>query len=87
MALQLGEAEQADAELLALVAHKDACASLCLAGFSAAIREPRCNAMKPAADILLERFAEDATVPLRMVQTLLGAIQEDQVRRCACRLL
>ena len=35
-ALQLKQPEQADSELLALVAHKDASADQCLATFSAA---------------------------------------------------
>ena len=75
MALQLGEPDQADAELLALVTHKDASAALCLGAFLVAVQSSGCSALKPAVDILLERFAEDATVPLHMVQELLGATE------------
>ncbi len=74
--LQLKKPEQADAELLALVLHKDASAALCLAALSAALKAPCCSALKSAADIVLERFAEDATVPLRLVQALLGTSKE-----------
>jgi len=81
-ALQLEQPEQADAELLALVGHKDASAALCLAGLSAVLKLPGCCALKPAADIILERFATDATccvctVPLRMVELLLGDTEEE----------
>ncbi|CAL5220264.1 g2245 [Coccomyxa viridis] len=69
--MQLEGTDQADAELLALVLHKDASAERCLAALSAALKAPRCSALKSAADIVLERFAEDATVPLRLVQALL----------------
>ncbi len=75
MALQLGEPDQADAELLALVTHKNASAALCLGALLVVIQSPSCSALKPAAGILLERFAEDATVPLHMVQELLGATE------------
>ncbi len=74
--VQLDRSEQADAELLALVMHKDASAKLCLAALSAALKAPRCSALKPAADIVLQRCAEDAAVPLRLVQTLLGASKD-----------
>ena len=81
-ALQLEQPEQADAELLALAGHKDASAALCLAGLSAVLKLPGCSALKPAADIILERFATDATccdctVPLRMVEVLLGVSEEE----------
>ncbi len=84
MPLQLDRPEEADAELLALVLHKDASAALCLASLTAVLEAPGCSALKPAADIVLERFAEDATVPLRLVQALLGA-SEDEVSWSACR--
>ena len=73
MAPQLEQPEQADAELLTLVAHRDASAALCLAGLSAVLQQPRCGALKPAADIVLERFARDAAVALRLVEVLLGS--------------
>ncbi|CAL5220282.1 g2267 [Coccomyxa viridis] len=75
--LQLKKPEQADAELLALVLHKDASAALCLEALSAALKAPCCSALKPSAGIVLERFADDATVPLRLVQALLSASKED----------
>ena len=74
--MQLEGTDQADAELLELVLHKDASAELCLAALSAALKAPRCIALKSAADIVLERFAGDATVPLRLVQALLSASEE-----------
>ena len=74
--MQLEGTDQADAELLELVLHKDASAELCLAALSAALKAPRCSALKSAADIVLERFAGDATVPLRLVQALLSASEE-----------
>ena len=81
-ALQLEQPEQADAELLALAGHKDVSAALCLAGISAVLKLPGCSALKPAADIILERFATDTTccvctVPLRMVELLLGVSEEE----------
>ena len=86
MAPQLEQPEQADAELLALVAHKDASAALCLAGLSAVVQAPRCSALKPGADIVLERFAEDHTVPLRMLEVLLGSAEE-KVGQTSCNPL
>ena len=80
--MQLEGTDQADAELLALVLHKDASAERCLAALSAALKAPRCSALKSAADIVLERFAEDATVPLRLVQALLKT-SKDKVGSCA----
>ncbi|CAL5220263.1 g2244 [Coccomyxa viridis] len=74
--MQTEGTDQADAELLALVLHKDAFAERCLAALSAALKAPRCSALKSAADIVLERFAEDATVPLRLVQALLNTSKE-----------
>ena len=71
--MQLEGTDQADADLLALVLQKDASAELCLAALSAALEAPRCSALKSAADIVMERFAEDATVPLRFVEALLEA--------------
>ena len=75
--LQLKQPEQADAELLALVAHKDASAVLCLAALSAVLQAPRCSALRHAADLVLERFAEDATMPVRLVRACLGASQKE----------
>ena len=74
--MQLEGTDQADAELLAAVLQKDASAELCLAALSAALKAPRCSALKSAADIVMERFAEDATVPLRIVEALLEASRE-----------
>ena len=74
--MQLEGKDQADAELLALVMHKDASAESCLAALSAALKAPNCGALKSAADIVLERFAEDATVPLRFVEALLDTSKE-----------
>lgn len=71
--LQLDEPEQADAELLALAAHTDASLALCLEGLSAVIALPCCGALKPAADLILERFGQDATVPLRIGELILCA--------------
>ena len=74
--VQLEEPDQADAELLTLVMHKDASAALCLAALSAAIQAPCCIALKSATDMVLERFAEDATVPPRIIKALLTASEE-----------
>ena len=71
--MQLEGTDQADAELLALVLDKNASAEMCLAALSAALKGPRCGALKSAAYIVTERFAEDATVPLRFVKALLEA--------------
>ena len=71
--MQLEGTDQADAELLALVLDKNASAEMCLAALSAALKGPRCGALKSAAYIVIERFAEDATVPLRFVKALLEA--------------
>ncbi|CAL5220290.1 g2275 [Coccomyxa viridis] len=79
--IQLDRPEEADAELLALVLHKDASAALCLASLTAVLEAPGCSALKPAADIVLERFAEDATVPLRLVQALLGASEDEDINQ------
>ena len=79
---QLEQPEQADGELLALVAHRDASAALCLAGLSAVLQQPRCGALKPAADIVLERFARDAAVALRLVEVLLGS--DEKVGPTSC---
>ena len=68
--------EGTDAELLALVLHKDVSAEQCLAALSGALKAPHCSALKAAADIVLERFAEDATVPLRLVQAFLNTSKE-----------
>ena len=79
LALQLEKPAQANAELLALVSHKDASAALGLAALSAVLQAPCCNAVKPAIDHVLERFAEDATVAVSLVQALLGASEEEKV--------
>ena len=84
MALQLGQKEQAEAELLALLKHKGASAAQCLAGLSAFAQNPRCSALKPAVDTMLERFAEEVTVPVRMVDALLGASENEKVTSPAC---
>ena len=73
MALQLDQPEQADAELLAMVAHKDATLAQCLEAVSAVVGAPGCGALKPAVDIILERFAKDTSTPLRLVEILLSA--------------
>lgn len=73
MAMQLERPEQAEAELQALVSHRSVSADLCLEALSTVIQESRCSALKPAADILLGRFAEDATAPQHKVRGLLTA--------------
>ena len=73
--LQLEQPDQAAAELLALVEHKDASADLCLEALSAIIQETRCGALKPAADVMMERFAEDASVPQVEVRALCIALR------------
>ena len=71
--MQLDQPEQADAELLAMVAHKDATFAQCLEAVSAAVDAPDCGALKPAVDIILEGFAKDTSTPLRLAEILLSA--------------
>ena len=74
MAPQLEEPEKAGAELLALIMNRDASASQCLAAISAARQaSPPCSALKRAAGMVVKRFADDATVPHRMVSALLDS--------------
>ena len=74
MAVQLERPEQAGAELQALVSHEDCSADLCLDALSAVIQGSCCSALKPAADIVLERFAGDGTAPQHKVCALLNAL-------------
>ncbi|CAL5220288.1 g2273 [Coccomyxa viridis] len=76
--IQLDQLQEAHAKLVALVLHKDASAALCLTALSAAIQAPRCSPLRPAADMMLQRFAEDAAVPLSIVEALLET-QEHQM--------
>ena len=71
--MQLDQPEQADAELLAMVAHKDATLAQCLEALSAVVGAPGCGALEPAVDIVLERFAKGTSAPLRLVEILLSA--------------
>lgn len=64
--------EEAEAELLALAGHQDASLAMCLQALAAAAGQARTSgALKAAAEIILERFAADATAPLRIVELLL----------------
>ena len=79
MALQLERPEEVDEELLDLVMDKHASADQCLAGLSALLRAPCCSEPNAQPQYILGRFADDATVCLRVHQALLGTSEEDQV--------
>ena len=69
---QLEQHEEAEAELLALAGHQDASLAMCLHALAAATGRARTGgALKAAAEIILDRFAADATAPLRIVELLL----------------
>ena len=63
-----------------MVAHKDATLAQCLDAVSAVLGAPGCGALKPAVDITLERFAQDTSTPLRLVEMLLSAEAQARVR-------
>ncbi len=75
---QLGEADRAGTELLALAAHADASLGACTEGFASLLggRGGRAEVLKSAADLLLERFAGDAAVPVQLAALIFG---QDQV--------
>ena len=69
---QLEQHKEAEAELLALAGHQDASLAMCLQALAAAAGQARTGgALKAAAEIILDRFAADATAPLRIVELLL----------------
>ena len=79
--LQLGEADRAEAELLGLAAHDEASVAACMDGFRQLLgsQTARLEALQSTADLLLERFPGDASVPLLLVQLVYG---QEQVRAC-----
>ena len=75
---QLGDADRAGTELLALAAHPDASLGACTEGFAALLggRGERAEVLKSATDLLLERFSGDAAVPVQLAALIFG---QDQV--------
>ncbi len=83
-ALQVGQPEEAGAELQALVANKGASAIQCLAGLTAAIAAPSCKAAVRAAavQIIIKRGREDMTVVPYIVDILMKAAKRVSLSAC-----
>lgn len=75
--LQLGQREEAEAELLALAAHKDASIQFCMEAFSGMIEaNSGTESLKAAADLVLDRLQKETIVPVKIIEAILGQTKE-----------
>lgn len=75
--MQLGQREEAEAELLALAAHKDASVQFCMEAFSAMIEaNSGTESLKAAAELILDRSQRETYVPVKIVEAILGQMKE-----------
>jgi len=74
---QMNQSDDAVSELLALAAHRCAPISLCLEALSATIHANSSNEnLKTAASLIIERFPEETSVPVKIVELILGQTRE-----------
>ena len=74
--MQLGQTEEAETELLALTAHGEASLGMCMEAFAALLGKGRAEALKSAADLIIERFKSSAYVPVKLAELILGQKEE-----------
>lgn len=98
----MNQKDDAELELLALAAHRCAPISLCLEALSAMIHANGSNEnLKTAADLIIERFPGEPSVPVKIVELILGqrrevcpmlmprnpsfSVENSHIQRCCCR--